>query len=116
MTRAVPTADPFVDLVIADKELLDAEFAAIIAASWPKLQLTVGRGGFVSSGRSVHGQPRHRPVLELRWFQIGSWLGATCGVADVRGGGRAPPSARWPATGVVSWASVTNGSVVGGPR
>jgi hypothetical protein len=91
MTYTMAT-EQFIDLVVADQELLDAEFAAIIAASWPNPTPPAGRDGSGGS-ESPAGGPS-TPIRTLRSYRTQRAGGAICRAAHARGGGRSPPAPR----------------------
>jgi hypothetical protein len=94
MTHTTPTEHRFIDLIVADQELLDAEFAAIIAASWPNPRPPAGWDGSGDSKRPAEGQPparRSRTARSYRTQHAGAVLDRA---AHARGGGRSPPAPR----------------------
>ncbi len=102
---AIPTEHQFIDLVVADQQLLDAEFAAIIAASWPDPQPPTGW----DSKRPASGRPPARPLRIARPYRTHCGGGIVCFAAHARGGGRAPPASN-PATRPDVWWSGWPGS------
>ena len=63
MTYPIAT-EQFIDLIVADQELLDAEFAAIIAASWPNPRPPAGRDGSSDSKSLLRKPALHRSSVE----------------------------------------------------
>lgn len=94
MTDTIPTDIGFIDLIVADQELLDAEFAAIIAASWPNLRPPAGWDGCGSPETPAGGQPPATPIQTARSYRTQHGDGAICRAAHARGGGRSPPARR----------------------
>lgn len=85
MTRATETAVQFLDLLMADDEWVDVEFAAIIAASWQGTRPPAQPNN--SAGRCRGTTPRER----TRGARLRQYRG-TFQPDDAEGPQRSPPN------------------------
>jgi hypothetical protein len=92
MTHMTATEHEFIDLVLADQELLDAEFAAIIAASWTNARPPAGRDGSGDAKVPAGGRLPARPSRTARTYRTQQSDGMVRRAAHARGGGRSPPA------------------------